>query len=194
MTDTTAFARIDAMPGNTLLVFDSIATADDYVVHRSLRGDVGVICRVEDMRTGSGLLVQWRDPIPEAEFARRQGEARWLLEEVLAGRAPRPQPGAVTDISPDVEARRVASLQRRAAMSRMYQVDPTHSVPIAYMTPDELLAAVEKHKLSICPQVGGGWVIEVSNAADDPSEIELARTRTDLISSIREALGDLARL
>lgn len=108
MTGTDHFARIDAKPVNTILVFDDITLADAYVVHQAVRGIVGLICRVEDARTGSGLLTQWRDPIPASEFQRRQGEALWLLEEVLAGRVPRPAPNQISNISDSVEAQRKA--------------------------------------------------------------------------------------
>lgn len=109
MTESDYFATIDAHPKNTILVFDDIALADRYVAHRSQRGATGIIVRVEDTRTGSGLLTQWRDPIPAADVPRRQAEARWLLEEVLAGFVPRPERGVITNISDVVEARRTAT-------------------------------------------------------------------------------------
>lgn len=98
------FAQIDAFQGNTMIVFDDLGMANSYVLHQHERGLVGMVCRVEDTRTGSGLLVQWRDAIPAGELARRQREALWLLEEVLAGRVPRPIPRSITDISAVVEA------------------------------------------------------------------------------------------
>jgi hypothetical protein len=106
MDETGTFAAIDAAPGNTALVFDDVALADRYVAHRARAGAVGLICRVEDTRTRSGLLVQWRDPVPAAELPRRQSEALWLLEQILAGRAPRPERGVIMNISPQVEALR----------------------------------------------------------------------------------------
>jgi hypothetical protein len=93
-----------------MFLFDDAALADRYVAHRAAGGAAGVICRANDTRTGSGLLVQWRDPIPAAELPRRQSEALWLLEEVLAGRVPRPERGMVRNISDEVEARRRSDL------------------------------------------------------------------------------------
>jgi hypothetical protein len=92
-----------------MIVFHDIHVANAYCLHQQERGVCGVICRVEDTRTGSGLLVQWRDPIPIADHPRRQAEARWLLEEVLAGRISMPERGVTTDISDQVEARRTAT-------------------------------------------------------------------------------------
>ena len=73
-----------------------------------------MICRVEDTRTRSGLLVQWRDPVPAVDLQRRQNEALWLLEEALAGRVPRPERGVCRSISDEVEARRLSALGRLA--------------------------------------------------------------------------------
>lgn len=109
MTEADYFAAIDAEPVNTILVFDDIGLADRYVAHRARAGDVGMVCRVEDTRTGSGLLVQWRDPVMAKDLVRRQGEALWLLEEVLAGRVPRPVKGEIGNISADVERERQAA-------------------------------------------------------------------------------------
>ena len=108
MTEFDYFARIDAEPRNTILVFDDIALADRYQAHLAQRGVVGILCRVVDTRTGSGLLTQWRDPIPAADHPRRQREARWVLEEVLAGRVPRPEHGRISNISDAVKTQREA--------------------------------------------------------------------------------------
>lgn len=92
-----------------MLVFANVADANAYVSYRSDRGDHGLICRVEDTRTKSGLLVQWRDVIVPAELNRRMAEARWLLEEVLAGRIARPKRGEVIDITTDVKQQQIVS-------------------------------------------------------------------------------------
>jgi hypothetical protein len=99
------FDKIDAAVGNTLVVFADLSDATAYCIHQHERGVFGIICRVEDTRTGSGLVVQWRDPIRAAELPRRQREALWLLEEVIAGRVPRPEPGKIADITPEVRER-----------------------------------------------------------------------------------------
>src|SRR5262245_19156023 len=103
------FDRILALSGNTLIVFEDLATADAFGLHQFERGARGILCRVEDTRERTGLVVQWRDPIKAAELPRHQAEARWLLKEVLAGRVPRPERGKVVDISPEVEAARQAA-------------------------------------------------------------------------------------
>lgn len=106
LTEADYFARIDAEPINTILIFDDIALANRYVAHRAKHGDVGLVCRIEDTRTRSGLLTQWRDPVPAADFARRQREALWLLEEVIAGRVPRPVRGEINNVTADTETQR----------------------------------------------------------------------------------------
>lgn len=107
----TAFAAIDARPDNCMLIFADRRMADQYAFHRAFtRRVVGILVRVEDTRTHSGLLVQWRDPIPAQDFPRRQSEARWMLEEALAGRVPRPTPQQVTDVTADTEASRRAQI------------------------------------------------------------------------------------
>lgn len=55
----------------------------------------------------------------------------------------------------------------------------------------EMLNLIEHYKWSVAPQTGGGWVIEMSDGNDDPSEIELARTRGTLREAIRLALHEL---
>lgn len=106
-----AFATIDAQPANTMLIFATTDVADRYAFHcAAYRRATGILVRVEDTRTGSGLIVQWRDPVPAADVPRRQSEARWMLEEVLAGRVPRPQPMQITNVSADTEASRRAQI------------------------------------------------------------------------------------
>ncbi len=92
------FAEIDAKLGNTMVVFDSRALANRYVAHRATLGEHGIVVLAEDTRTRSGLCVLWRDPIPPADVDVRLGNCLWLLEETLAGRTPRPQPGRVVDL------------------------------------------------------------------------------------------------
>jgi hypothetical protein len=88
------FRQADAVDGRTMIVFDSPGIALRYIAHRARTGCVGVVVLVEDTRTRSGLSVLWRDPVPADQVEVRMANCRWLLEEVLAGRQPRPTPGS----------------------------------------------------------------------------------------------------
>lgn len=128
MTEVECFVAIDAEPKNTIRVFDDRALADRYVAHRQRAGDVGMIVRVEDTRTRFGLLAQWRNSMPAAEIERRCGEAAWLLEEVLAGRVPRPVRGQINNISREIERehsaqRGYANRTRRGQTSLLQGID-----------------------------------------------------------------------
>mgnify|MGYP003384625773 CR=1 FL=1 len=100
MTEAEQFAACDACEGNTMLVFSDAEIAHRYVEHRARLGDSGVICMVEDKfgSSGSGICVLWRDPIDERQLDERLANCRWLLEEVLAGRQPRPVAGQVNTL------------------------------------------------------------------------------------------------
>ena len=90
------FKQADAVEGETMIVFDSKPLALRYVLHRkTVFGESGLIPLVEDTRTGTGLCVIWRSPVAPAMMAERLANCRWMLEEVLAGRQPRPAAGQV---------------------------------------------------------------------------------------------------
>ena len=97
MTEAEQFAAIDAYEGNTMIAFSDHAIALRYMQHRQTAGFVrsGLFAAAHDSRTGSGLFVLWRDPVPPDELATRQGSCLWLLEEMIAGRWPRPVAGKV---------------------------------------------------------------------------------------------------
>jgi hypothetical protein len=96
--ETSQFAQIDAYQGSTMLVFGDVAIAYRYAIHRKRQGYSGALALVEDTRTRSGLCVMWRDPVSFADVEQRQANCRWMLEEVLAGRYPRPVAGAVAEL------------------------------------------------------------------------------------------------
>lgn len=100
MTEQEQFAQADAYEGNTMIVFSDEKIALRYALHRLESGlcDPGVMAKVDDTRTGSGLCVIWRDPVEPEKLAERLANCRWLLEEVLAGRRPRPVPGQVNEL------------------------------------------------------------------------------------------------
>lgn len=57
----------------------------------------------------------------------------------------------------------------------------------------EFLAFIEKHRLTISPQVNGGWVIEGSrDLGDDAEEVEWARSRKSLVEALRLAQSRIA--
>jgi len=97
MTEEEQFAQCDAREGNTMLVFSDKAIAMRYLDHRVRQyGDDGYRVLVEDTRTKSGLCVLWRDRVVDLkDLDKKFANCRWLLEEVLAGRQPRPVPGEV---------------------------------------------------------------------------------------------------
>jgi hypothetical protein len=97
MTEAEMFAKCDAMEGETLIAFSDLDIAMRYAEHRFKQTKaVGIIACAHDEREGSGLFVMWRDPIKPEELAKRQGNCLWLLEEILAGRQPRPIEGQAT--------------------------------------------------------------------------------------------------
>jgi hypothetical protein len=98
LTEAEQFAAIDAYVGNTMVVFSDRAIAARYVAHRAAAGVTGVIAQAEDTRCGTGLVVQWRDPVKPGELETRIGNCLWLLEETLAGRSPRPEPGEIHEL------------------------------------------------------------------------------------------------
>lgn len=98
MTEAEQFAACDACEGNTMLVFSDAAIAHRYVDHRARLGASGVICMVTDTRSNSGICVLWRDPIEYRQLDERLANCRWLLEEVLSGRQPRPVAGQVNTL------------------------------------------------------------------------------------------------
>lgn len=95
MTEAEQFAMCDAAKGNTMLVFATEEIAQRYAAHRAEQGATGVMAMCTDTRTGSGLAVMWRDPVPADKLSERLANCRWLLEEALAGRFPWPVPGEV---------------------------------------------------------------------------------------------------
>lgn len=92
------FAAIDAAVGNTMLVFADEGVCFRYKLHLAARGAIGLRAECRDTRTGSGLVVMWRDRVPPEDLHTRLANCRWLLEEVLAGRQPRPVAGELTHI------------------------------------------------------------------------------------------------
>lgn len=99
MTEAEQFALCDAYEGNTMIVFSNKALAMRYAQHRLETFDqTGLMAGCEDTREGTGLFVCWRDPVPPEDLEERIGNCLWLLEEVLAGRYPRPIPGRVQEL------------------------------------------------------------------------------------------------
>ena len=98
MTEAEQFAICDAADGNTMLVFSDKHLAARYAIHRAKQGYYGLVAQCHDIREGTGICVMWRDPIPASELEERIANCRWLLEEVLAGRYPKPVPGEVNDL------------------------------------------------------------------------------------------------
>jgi len=99
MTEAEQFAAIDAYDGNTMVVFSDLAIAMRYANHRyRVHGQTGLIAGCEDTRKGTGLYVMWRDRIQPDKLGERIANCRWLLEEVLAGRYPRPVAGKVSEL------------------------------------------------------------------------------------------------
>ena len=98
MTEAEQFAACDASKGNTMIVFSDKALAMRYMLYRhQAHGQIGLIAMAEDTRTGSGLVVIWRDRVPPEKLQERIGNCLWLLEETLAGRHPWPVAGTVQE-------------------------------------------------------------------------------------------------
>lgn len=99
MTEAEQFAVVDTYPGSTMVAWSDMAIAMRYMQHRLTKGvRHGLIAAAHDVRDGTGIVVMWRDPVPANELHLRQANCMWLLEEILAGRYPRPVPGQVGEL------------------------------------------------------------------------------------------------
>jgi hypothetical protein len=99
MTEADQFALLDARDGNTMIAFAEKSMAMRYALHRHTQhGQIGLMAGCEDTRERTGLFVMWRDRVPGDKLFERLENCRWLLEEILAGRQPWPEPGTVTDL------------------------------------------------------------------------------------------------